>query len=150
MKQFNPGAGETSTPTDASQGGGGRLQGTGLPISGGLLAICFAGALLLLRQEPLKPTRPSMAAPETLDAQTETVRARLWQDPFAAVARHRESHGEVALTLPEPPASHSQALADEDTIVLGVMTFAGPYDEQAERRLRSRHAVLRRRSACTS
>ena len=142
MKLINPETGQTSASPATPHGGGGRLQGTGLPISGGLLAIVFAGALLLLREEALNPTRPSMAAPANLEEQSQTVQARLWQDPFAAVARHRENDGEQPPRLPLPPASYPNAPADSSTVFLGVMTFAGPYDEQAERRLRSRHAVL--------
>ena len=62
-----------------------RRGGSGLPISGGVLAVIVAGAFLLLRQEPFHPSRPRIAVP----VEDQTVQARLWEDPFAAVARHR-------------------------------------------------------------
>ena len=142
MNELNPQVTDTAASPTTTQGGGGRFQGSGLPISGGLLAIVFAGALLMLRQEALNPTRPSMAVPRSLDAQVETVRARLWQDPFAAVARHQEAGGDGGHFPEWPEASPREPRKARPDRILAVMLSAGPYDEQAERRLRSRHAVL--------
>lgn len=115
-----------------------------LPVSGGVLAVIVAGTFLLLRPEPFRPSRPEIAE-DAATVEAEEVRARLWEDPFAAVARHRElvkersnnPHAQRRLNdlfKDDPQALTLQALA--------VMVGGGPYAEQAERRLRSRYATL--------
>lgn len=66
----------------------GQSAGKALPISGGVLAAIVAGAFLLLRHEPVQPSRPRIAE-ATIAIEAEDVRARLWEDPFAAVVRHQ-------------------------------------------------------------
>lgn len=74
------------------------------------------------------------------------VLARLWEDPFEAVAWHYESE-------PEDPkhSSHTHSLTklqqqlgsdQQSTTVMAVMVESDPYAEGKEQRLRKRYAVL--------
>ena len=89
------------------------------------------------------------------------VEARLWQDPFAAVEKHRKS-SEQAVTLPKntlmmlfAPTSPNTSSASHrleklkkkieplnNVTVVAVSVFGGSYAEDAESRRRSRFAVV--------
>ena len=63
------------------------------------------------------------------------VRARLWEDPFAAVQRIGKTNqiSEIPIALKSPQGQ---------LMVLFVMVPGGPYHEEGEQRLRTRYAVL--------
>ncbi|HTL63199.1 MAG TPA: hypothetical protein VL261_16270 [Nitrospira sp.] len=121
-----------------------------LAIAGALtLALAIAGVLLV--KEPLKSSRPVGTGLEMKQATGEQlVRARLWEDPVAAVERAMKEKGfvkgaaESSLAQRLGPLRH--AIADrvqngEHLTVLLIATAGGPYVESAESRLRDRYAV---------
>ncbi|HEX6532472.1 MAG TPA: hypothetical protein VF019_07600, partial [Nitrospira sp.] len=121
-----------------------------LAVAGALtLALAIAGVLLV--KEPLKSSRPvgtGLQMKQTTGEQL--VRARLWEDPVAAVERAIKEKGparggaESSLAQRLAPLRH--AIADrvrggERLTVLLVATVGGPYVESTESRLRDRYAV---------
>jgi hypothetical protein len=119
-----------------------------------MAALLVAGAFFI-SNAPLETSRPALAEPQLKrSGAAQDVDARLWQDPFGAVAKAREQ------TLDEPDglkadiALHDeQAFSDElrrlamlagrgGGVVLAVMMSGGPYAEQVESRRRTRYAVL--------
>jgi hypothetical protein len=114
------------------------------------VALVATGTYLFHREAPLLGSRPAVteasfperAAPQTIDA-------RLWQDPFAAVAKWLDKLGkrELAqhcLNEPSDDSGCDSPLKDEDneTLVVGITTSGTPYSEDAEQRRRTRYAVL--------
>lgn len=112
-----------------------------------LLASAVLGAVWLY-EGPLKSSRPV----EELSSQRlevvgdRRVQARLWQDPFDAVARHR------AIEKQNGESGHIHSLRDlvEEGVhtdismvtVLALLTDGAPYADPAESRLRQRYAVI--------
>lgn len=119
----------------------------------GALTLVLALAGVLLVKEPLRSSRPvgtGLDMRATVEAQT--VRARLWEDPVAAVQRGlREVKTNQPPTTPVPPLTQRlrslrQAIADRvkeghHVTVLLVTTSGGPYVESTESRVRDRYAV---------
>ncbi len=122
------------------------------------LAVALAGVLLV--KEPLRSSRPvgtGLDVKQTTGEQS--VRARLWEDPMAAVQRGMRDARPPASGLPKPASSQSdessltqrlkplrQAIADrvkkDEQITVLLVTMSGdPYAESAESRLRDRYAV---------
>lgn len=97
-----------------------------------------AGGLLLL--SPLTSSRPSV--PTNAKAEVvhkEDVDARLWQDPFDAVANHKRPG-----TQYDKDSHYIGNVRREfvkDSIILAVMVNGSAYAEKVERRLRDRVAV---------
>jgi hypothetical protein len=91
----------------------------------------------------LRPTDQSIqeqAAPQTIDA-------RLWQDPFAAVEKSRDKSDqrELEKQCQQNPSGNSHCkppLLGTGTLVLGVTVSGAPYQEDAEQRRRTRYAVM--------
>lgn len=154
----------------------------------GMAVVILALGLILIPDAPFNPTRPSMGGGQKTSS--EDVRSRMWQDPFAAVALHREKYhtndpdvvpkkafnrGDTDFayyfdvaphricntskdgTLNLQKDAHSidelRCQIQRDTVInsasdvpdvyaLAVMVPGGPYAEDAERRLRSRYAVV--------
>jgi hypothetical protein len=119
----------------------------------GALALVMAVAGVMLVKEPLRSSRP-VGGGLQMDAATGEymVRARLWEDPIAAVQRSlKEPHAVTSIT--ESKRSLSQrlrplrrVLADRAksgarVTVLLVTTSGGPYVESAESRIRDRYAI---------
>ena len=122
------------------------------------LAVALAGVLLV--KEPLRSSRPVGTG---LDVQQTTgersVRARLWEDPVAAVQRGMRDAQPSAIGLPKSAPGQSAessltqrlrplrlAIADrvkkgEQITVLLVTMSGDPYAESAESRIRDRYAV---------
>ena len=113
--------------------------------------VLLAGAVLgavWLYEGPLKSSRPV----EELSSQRlevvgdRRVQARLWQDPFDAVARHRDVEKQNSELM------HIHSLRDlvEEGVhtdismvtVLALLTDGAPYADPAESRLRQRYAVI--------
>ena len=122
------------------------------------LAVALAGVLLV--KEPLHSLRPvgtGLDVKQTTGEQS--VRARLWEDPMAAVQRGMRDARPPASALPKSTPSQSdessltqrlkplrQAIVDrvkkdEQITVLLVTVSGDPYTESAESRIRDRYAV---------
>ena len=122
------------------------------------LAVALAGVLLV--KEPLHSSRPvgtGLDVKQTTGEQS--VRARLWEDPMAAVQRGMRDARAPASALPKSTPSQSdessftqrlrplrQAIVDrvkkdEQITVLLVTVSGDPYAESAESRIRDRYAV---------
>jgi len=122
------------------------------------LAVALAGVLLV--KEPLRSSRPvgtGLDVKQTTGEQS--VRARLWEDPVAAVQRSMREAPSPASGLPKSVSGQSAessltqrlrplrlAIADrakkgEQITVLLVTMSGDPYTESAESRIRDRYAV---------
>jgi hypothetical protein len=117
----------------------------------GALTLALAVAGVLLVKEPLKSSRPVGSGLEMKQAPGEQLlRARLWEDPVAAVERAIKEKGPAksggASSLAQRLAPLRHAIADrvhsgERLTVLLIATTGGPYVESSESRLRDRYAV---------
>jgi hypothetical protein len=116
------------------------------------LALAIAGVLLV--KEPLRSSRPVGSGLEMKQTTGEQmVRARLWEDPLAAVQRGIRETPVAPGTGQSAQASFSQrltplrhAIADrvksnQHITVLLVTTKGDPYAESTESRIRDRYAV---------
>lgn len=113
------------------------------------VALLATGTYLFHRDAPLVGSRPAMteasiserAAPQTIDA-------RLWQDPFAAVTKTidklgKSERGQQCLNSDDKTCnSPLDSESGEETLVIGVTVSGAPYSEDAEQRRRTRYAVL--------
>ena len=123
-----------------------------IAVAGALtLVLALAGAMLV--KEPLRSSRPvgtGLDMKATIEEQT--VRARLWEDPVAAVQRGlREIKSNRPAAAPVPPLTQRirslrQAITErvkegQRITVLLVTTSGGPYVESTESRIRDRYAV---------
>jgi hypothetical protein len=118
----------------------------------GALALAMAVAGVMLVKEPLRSSRP-VGGGLQMDAATgeRMVRARLWEDPLAAVQRGIKDARAGVKTEPPPSLVQRlrplrQALTDrvnvgERVTVLLVTTSGGPYVENTESRIRDRYAI---------
>jgi hypothetical protein len=121
-----------------------------LAVAGALtLVLAIAGVLLV--KEPLRSSRPVGTG---LDMKPTTgeqlVRARLWEDPVAAVARavkekgSNKAAGGASLAQRLDPLRHAvvdRVKRGQRVMVLLVTTSGGPYVESTESRLRDRYAI---------
>lgn len=131
----------------------GNEQGSGLSWSGLItVLLLFAGAVLV-QQLPLHSSRPTEAAPLLrLFKNPQVAEARLWEDPFGAVARHEPSTKDQKSDSPttpdggnsfcNPSEDHGSAPSTVPTDILGVMVFGGDYEERREKRRRMRYAMV--------
>jgi hypothetical protein len=122
------------------------------------LAVALAGVLLV--KEPLRSSRPVGTGLEVKQTTSEqSVRARLWEDPLAAVQRGMGAAPPAASGLSKPSSGQSadslfvqrlrplrHAIADrvkkdEQITVLLVAMSGDPYADSAESRIRDRYAV---------
>ncbi|BCA55222.1 hypothetical protein W02_23620 [Nitrospira sp. KM1] len=120
-----------------------------LAVAGALtLALAIAGVLLV--KEPLRSSRPVGAGLEMKPTTGEQlVRARLWEDPVAAVSRAIKTippksgpEGSFAQRLkPLRHALRERVKNGERVTVLFVSTSGGPYVESTESRIRDRYAI---------
>jgi len=125
-----------------------------LAVAGALtLALAIAGVLLV--KEPLRSSRPVGSGLELKQTTGEQlVRARLWEDPVAAVERAIREKGPTttasntsqALSLSERlgPLRHAileRVKGGQRLTVLLATTSGGPYVESTETRLRDRYAI---------
>ncbi|MEO8048051.1 MAG: hypothetical protein ABI684_12260, partial [Nitrospirota bacterium] len=121
--------------------------GNPLPI----MMVVLLAAGVLVKNVPLESARPTDAERvKFVAASQQDVEARLWQDPFAAVEKHKKSSNQdVASTGkaspdPHPPDRLHSRITDQHgkMTVVAVSVFGGPYAEDAESRRRSRFAVI--------
>ena len=127
----------------------------GLTAGGLVIVALLAGGAMFVSRPPLESSRPDLK-PTQLERRevAQDIDSRLWQDPFDAVAKARES----VLKSPEAlkvdrQRHHESRLADEiarqridagrgGVVVMAVMLSGGPYADGVESRLRTRYAVL--------
>ncbi len=119
----------------------------------GALTLVLAIAGMLLVKEPLRSSRPVGSGLEMKQTTGEQlVRARLWEDPVAAVERairekgaaHASEAGARSLAQRLSPLRHAvveRVNRGQRLTVLLVTTTGGPYVESTESRLRDRYAV---------
>ncbi len=120
------------------------------------LVAAIAGGISVLvepiisSRPPLKPNKPRSAIA------TQNVDARLWQDPLRAASEHADQASEEASRAVAAQAkASSDALrkrirefategpeASGKLLVVPVLIAGGPYAEMAERRIRTRQAVV--------
>jgi hypothetical protein len=123
------------------------LLGNPLPI----VMVVLLAAGVLVKTDPLKSARST--DPERVTFQStgqQHVEARLWQDPFAAVEKHKKALKQAASssdnTSPKSPPPdklhHDIEKLKGKATVLAVSAFGGHYAEEAESRRRSRFAVI--------
>lgn len=128
------------------------------------VTLALALAAMVFVKEPLKSSRPTGNGVGLEGAATELkARARLWEDPFAAVQKDQASRkqvsvtlqkaGKVALSVTTADQHHEQGLrnlkakieeiATQNGLVtaLVVMTGGGSSVEDSEARIRDRYAV---------
>ncbi|OEZ61778.1 hypothetical protein [Duganella sp. HH105] len=126
----------------------------GIPFSGIMAIVMLAAGGLFIRAVPLEATRPPVNE-QRMDrgSASQDMDARLWQDPFGAVARAREAarkHNPAqARTADQQRTKRLLADISERTQppggkveVLAVMLPGGSYSEDIESRRRMRYAVL--------
>ena len=119
----------------------------------GALTLVLALTGVVLVKEPLRSSRPVGTGLEMkTTVEEQTVRARLWEDPVAAVqrgmreAKANRKASDQSLPLLQRVRALRQALAErakqgQHLTVLLVTTAGGPYVESTESRLRDRYAV---------
>src|SRR5262245_4853994 len=122
-----------------------------LAVAGALtLVLAIAGVLLV--KEPLRSSRPVGMGLEMKESTGEQlVRARLWEDPVAAVQRPFAAATAVGTAVktatfldrlrPLRQAISSRVRQGERLTVLMVTTTGGPYVESTESRIRDRYAI---------
>jgi hypothetical protein len=107
------------------------------------------GVYYFHREAPLVDLRP--AAEVSLEEPTtpETVEARLWQDPFAAVEKSLSDadRRELEQRCQDSPSGNASCnppplQIEKDTLVLGVVVPGASYQDDAEHRRRTRYAVV--------
>ena len=135
-----------------------RSSSSSLPGNGVMAVLMLVAGVMLMREAPLETTRlPVNEARLSQQHDLQDVDARLWQDPYAAVAKARaEAAKRGQDSAARFDADRTQQLADEiekktllapgklaaQVEVLAVMLPAGPYSENVESRRRARYAVL--------
>jgi len=127
-----------------------------IPISG-IFALLAVIGLSYYSQTPFKATRPYSG--DIKEERSETVTARLWQDPFSAVLTHLKAVGKnktgrgdetISLTGGASINKNGKFLTKiRETItgckeveILGVMVPGTEYAEDEEGRMRQRYAVM--------
>ncbi|SCK56655.1 hypothetical protein VAR608DRAFT_5905 [Variovorax sp. HW608] len=134
-------------------------SGSSLPSNGIVAIVLLAAGVLFVREVPLETTRLPVNEPRLEQHYAkQDIDARLWQDPFGAVARYRTDlrkngqgrlEGEDRLRTAEELAKDVADVRrrfppgeDRQVQVLAVMLPGGPYSENVESRRRGRYAVL--------
>lgn len=118
-----------------------KRESSALPISGILVLLVVFGGVWLY-EKPLKGTRPAISTNVSYE---ERVPARLWQDPFAAVAKYKNDMEIVGRSMSSSDFARkiTDKIKDYSSVtVLGIMVFGSPYAEAAEDRLRRRYAAV--------
>jgi hypothetical protein len=112
-----------------------------------IVMVVLVAAGVLVKTVPLQTARP--ANPERVTFETtgrQDVEARLWQDPFAAVERHRKLPGGSQPATPHVASRlHGEILRCRDghrLIFLAVTVPGGSFAEAAESRRRTRFALI--------
>lgn len=124
----------------------------GMPITGWLAIVLAMIGVLIWKQVPLDPDRTAATdVPQTELRALQDVNARLWEDPFTAVARAKADLTDIAKA--ERDSSHSietvcrqllagSADAEFHLQVIAAMVSNAPYADGDESRRRVRYATL--------
>jgi hypothetical protein len=116
----------------------------GLPITGWLALLIALAGLLAWKQAPLDPRRTAATDDSRVSGvRLQDINARLWEDPFAAVARAKPDTADPSHSL-ATVCEHLQARAGtrpSRLLLLAVMVSGAPYADGEERRRRTRYAV---------
>ncbi|MBU1664729.1 MAG: hypothetical protein KKG92_04925, partial [Gammaproteobacteria bacterium] len=94
---------------------------------------------------PLIGTRPDQPVAGVDSVGVQQAEARLWQDPFSAVARHQDKHpgdGHALDWLSEQAGKKCGANEDCTVAALGILLPGSPYVGAEEFRRRIRYAVV--------
>lgn len=121
--------------------------GQSTPVLPFLLLAAVAAGGFYLYEKPFESTRPAAEELDTSFAvDTESVRARLWEDPFTAVAEALNASKPASAGDDDRPGSLAnqivKTLERNDVTVVPVMVQHGWYGEDIEQRRRRRYAVL--------
>ena len=124
---------------------------------GTLLPLLAVLAGVVAQYKPLVSERPSVPSEKAGPVIAEQdVDARLWQDPISVAQKQKalldspigQDEAKKGVAKLHELRSLTDLLSERvktfhnKVLLLGVMLDAGPYSEQAESRLRARHAVL--------
>lgn len=132
-----------------------KSAGGGMSSSGIIAVVMLTAGVLFIREVPLETTRLPVNEPRIQQGSSvQDVDARLWQDPFGAVARAREeAHKRDPVEarkvderrnvpqLRNDIGAH-MARTGRPVEVLAAMLPGGPYSDNLETRRRVRYAVL--------
>ncbi|ULA65168.1 MAG: conserved membrane protein of unknown function [Nitrospira sp.] len=123
-----------------------------LPLTGLVALLLALVSGLVISQVPLKTSRPiDKEAEKAGSAGMDRVQARLWQDPFEAVATHRQKEAVQARGEHAGGAHHAaldvvasieRSESISNALVLPVFVDGSPYASGAESRLRDRYALV--------
>ena len=132
---------------------------TPVPVGGIAVLIVLAAGIFLKHEYPFESARPTESKLKAEQAPyIQDVDARLWEDPFAAIARYQQEKGASGAGAGDSKAKgggprtrdaeHTVERLKEhlksvhDVRLVGVMVWGGPYADDVESRRRTRYAVL--------
>lgn len=128
-----------------------------LPLAGLAILVTMIGGLLVYQDFALKTSRPvDKEKANYLPLDKDRVQARLWQDPFEAVATHRINEqkrsgesGKVAgaatiddLSINDFITGIKDSVRTPEVRILPVFVDGSPYSSGAESRLNDRYALI--------
>jgi hypothetical protein len=129
-----------------------KQPGTNLASNSVILAALVAAgtSYFINHNAPLQGSRPAVVEAQIHEmAGTQDIDARLWQDPFTAVAKSRDkldrSEDEQQcrdIPLLDRHCKSPLTSGDEKTLLLGVGVSSASYSEDGESRRRTRYAVV--------
>jgi hypothetical protein len=118
------------------------------PVAGVVLTVVALVMGMLWRESPLVSSRPALETSATR-AQGDRVPARLWQDPFDAIADYPAYPGDVSSVderssdQPEVETAVARRVSrDTNAVVLVVTVSGGSLPDDIESRRRTRYAVV--------
>lgn len=119
---------------------------SGIPVTGIVAVIIAIVGAVLWKTVPLDVKRPGVTAPLGYqESGLQDVDARLWEDPFAAVARAGDAKGapDDRRMLPKVCERLRERIKGKvKLVVLGVTVSKAPYADGEEQRRRIRYAVV--------
>jgi hypothetical protein len=117
----------------------------GIPVTGLIAVLVAIVGAILWKSVPLEVQRPGVSAPIPYqELGLQDVDARLWEDPFAAVARAIVSKApDERRMLPKVcDRVRERVKGNVKLLVLGAMVSKAPYADGEEQRRRIRYAVV--------
>jgi hypothetical protein len=122
-------------------------EGAGFPTGGVFVILAILLGYFIVPDQPFKTSRQSI--PDKAKSQVQesaSVEARLWEDPFEAAKRSKDSQDPTAdgidPILEGRIADKIIKIQGEELVILGVMVLGGEYADISEMRRRSRYALL--------
>ena len=122
-------------------------EGAGFPAGGVFVILAILLGYFIVPDQPFKTSRQSISDKAKSQVQeSASVEARLWEDPFEAAKRSKDSQEPTAdglyPILEGRIAEKILKIQDEELVILGVMVLGGEYADISEMRRRSRYALL--------